>query len=68
VLQIVEELSRLLGVTPVLEFIEGRAGDQRYTEGDLDSTYASLGWKPEVRFTAGLKRLVQHFQDHPDLY
>jgi UDP-glucose 4-epimerase len=68
VLQIVEELSKLLGVTPVLEFIEGRAGDQRYTEGDLDSTYASLGWKPEVRFTAGLKRLVQHFQDHPDLY
>ena len=68
VLQIVDELSKLLGVTPVLEFIESRAGDQRYTEGDLKSASASLGWKPEVSFNAGLKRLVQHFQEHPQFY
>lgn len=68
VLQIVDELSKILGVTPKLEFVAGRAGDQRYTEGDLESTFASLGWKPEANFTGGLKRLVQHFQDNPELY
>jgi nucleoside-diphosphate-sugar epimerase len=68
VLQIVEELSTLLGVTPKLEFVETRAGDQRSTEGDLESSFVSLGWKPEVSFKAGLKRLVRHFQDHPELY
>jgi len=68
VLQIVEELSKMLGVTPKLEFVEGRAGDQRYTEGDLPSTLISLGWKPEVSFKSGLERLVRHFQGNPELY
>jgi nucleoside-diphosphate-sugar epimerase len=68
VLQIVDELSQLLGTTPKLEFVAGRAGDQRSTEGDLESAFASLGWKPEISFSVGLDRLVRHFQEHPELY
>ncbi len=63
-IEVVEKILELLGRTQsLIEFVEDRPGhDVRYS---LDSTkIKSLGWKPKVSFSEGIKYTVEWYKEN----
>lgn len=42
------------------EYVEGRKGEARHTRADTSGTTERLGWKPEIRFPEGLRRILEN--------
>lgn len=58
--EIASELAQTLGVTTPFEITgKYRAGDIRHCFADISNASRTLGYKPAVRFSDGLKELVQ---------
>jgi UDP-glucose 4-epimerase len=60
-LDLLERLGRILGVTPVPRHTEPRAGDVRHTEADITAAERDLGHHPSVDFDEGLRRTAAWF-------
>ena len=58
VIDAIEIIGGELGVTPLLEFIPARAGDQSETRGDNSLARELLGWEPTVSIRDGLAAQV----------
>ncbi len=57
-LDLLDILGRLLGVTPAPVHTEPRAGDVRHTRADISAARRDLGHEPRVDFQSGLQRTV----------
>ena len=65
VLDILDELNRIMGLSVAPAFKPPRPGDVRRTLVDPSKTMRLLKWKGSVRFAEGLKRTVAWFREHP---
>ena len=61
-LELLDILGRILGVTPDPEFTDSRAGDVRHTAADISAASRDLGYRPAVDFETGLRRTLSWFQ------
>jgi len=61
-LDLLDLLGRLLGVTPKPEHVQPRAGDIRHSRADISAARASLGYEPRVGFEDGLSRALSWFE------
>src|SRR4051812_7965325 len=57
-LDILNVLSELLGVTPTPKFVEPRAGDVRHSQADPSAAARDLGFRTEVGLADGLRQTV----------
>jgi nucleoside-diphosphate-sugar epimerase len=64
-LEVLDTLGRLLGVTPDPVYGDVRKGDIRDSQADSSFARASLGWEPEIDFMEGLRRSVAWFEGRP---
>lgn len=62
VLEFIQTLSSLLGVTPKLEFLPMQPGDVRATCANVDKLRARVGFEPATPLREGLAKFVQWFQ------
>jgi UDP-glucose 4-epimerase len=62
VLQLAEDVGRVMGVKPVLEFAEPRAGELSRSSLDASKARSVLGWSPTHAFDDGLAELVEWFK------
>jgi UDP-glucose 4-epimerase len=60
-LELVEELGRLLGVEPRRRHTAPRLGDIHMSHADISAATADLGYRPAVSFTDGLARTIEWF-------
>lgn len=60
-LELLEELSAILGVTVEPEHTAPRAGDIRHSSADLTAAARDLSWQPKVDLPEGLRRTVDWF-------
>lgn len=60
-LDLLESLGRILGVTPQPTFADARPGDIRHSRADIAAAAAALGYKPMISFEEGLRRAVDWF-------
>jgi UDP-glucose 4-epimerase len=60
-LELLELLGGLLGVSPDPEHTEPRAGDVRASQADISAARDDLGYRPSVSFEDGLRRTVDWF-------
>ncbi len=61
-LELLEVLGRILGVTPGPRHVEPRPGDIRNSSGDISAARTALGYEPRVGFEEGLQRAVAWFE------
>lgn len=61
-LQLIEELNRLLGTNLKPLFAPPRAGDVRHSQADISRARRDLGYEPVVSFTEGLRRTLQWYR------
>ena len=66
VLQIVEDVSRLMGWRKPPCFAEPRPGDVRRHCALVEKAHKLLGFQPEVAWSEGIERTVRWYQDHPE--
>jgi UDP-glucose 4-epimerase len=59
VLQLVAELSRLLGTSVQPTYAPPRAGDVRHSQADISQARRDLGYDPTVNFVEGLRRTLE---------
>jgi UDP-glucose 4-epimerase len=57
-LELLEELGRLLDVSVPANHVAPRAGDVRHSRADVGAAASDLGWKATVSFADGLARTV----------
>jgi UDP-glucose 4-epimerase len=57
-LDVLQILADLLGVTPDPEFVESRAGDVRHSRADASAAARDLGFTTEVELADGLQQTV----------
>ena len=62
VVDLAETVGRVLGVTPVIQFADSRAGELQRSSLDTSKARRVLGWKPEHAFEAGLSELISWFE------
>ena len=62
VLEFIQTLSSLLGVTPKLEFLPMQPGDVRATCANVDKLRARVGFEPATPLREGLAKFVQWFE------
>lgn len=63
-LEMVNQISRVLGQEPQIEFVKDRPGhDFRYSINC--SKIQKLGWKPQFTFDEGIQKCVQWYLDNP---
>ena len=60
-LQLLDTIGELLGVTPDPEHVDPRAGDVRHSCADVSAAQRDLGWQAATAFTDGLARTVEWF-------
>jgi UDP-glucose 4-epimerase len=60
-LELLEELGGLLGVTPRWTHTDPRPGDIRNSQADVSAAARDLGWRPAVPLSEGLARTVAWF-------
>ena len=65
VLDILDELNKIMGLSIKPAFKPPRPGDVRRTLVDPSKTHRLLKWKGSVPFAEGLKRTVAWFREHP---
>jgi UDP-glucose 4-epimerase len=62
VLELIEQLNRLLGTRVRPEFSPSRAGDVRHSQANIERAQGDLGYRPRVSFAEGLALTVQAFR------
>jgi UDP-glucose 4-epimerase len=60
-LQLLDELSAILGVAVDPVHTDPRPGDVRHSSADLTAASRDLGWEPKVSMADGLRRTVEWF-------
>lgn len=60
-LELLDELGKILGVDVDPEFAPPRAGDIRHSAADLRAADHDLGWQPRIGLADGLRRTVDWF-------
>jgi UDP-glucose 4-epimerase len=58
-LDLIEQVGRILGRSPRIVHEPPRAGDMRHTQADISLAGRLLGYAPRVDFAAGLRRTVE---------
>ena len=61
--EMVDEISRALGIAPTLEWAPMQPGDVQRTAADLSKSGAVLGYAPRTPFPEGIRRFVAWFRD-----
>jgi CDP-paratose 2-epimerase len=56
-LELIDLIATVYGVTPTIAFETSRAGDQRYYVSDISAFRQATGWEPRVSPRAGIRRL-----------
>ena len=64
-LKLLDELSKIIGVSVKPKFLPPRAGDVKHTYADSSKAERLLKWKGRISFVEGLKRTVDWFKAHP---
>jgi UDP-glucuronate 4-epimerase len=59
----VDEISRALGITPTIEWAPMQPGDVQRTAADLSKSGAVLGYAPRTPFPEGIRRFVAWFRE-----
>lgn len=59
----VDEISRALGIAPTVEWAPMQPGDVQRTAADLSKSGAVLGYAPRTPFPEGIRRFVAWFRD-----
>ena len=65
VLELLNELNSIMGLSVAADFQPPRAGDVRRTLADPSKAQRLLKWKGSVKFSEGLRRTVEWFRAHP---
>ena len=60
-LELLDVLGRIIGVTPQPRHVDTRPGDIRNSRADITAARRSLGYEPRVGFEEGLRRAVAWF-------
>lgn len=60
-LELLDLLGEIVGVTPQATHTEPRAGDVRHSFADTSAAAADLGWQPQTDFAEGLRRTADWF-------
>lgn len=63
-LDLLDSLGRILGVTPQPTFAGARPGDIRHSRADIAAAGAALGYRPGISFDEGLRRAVDWFSSN----
>lgn len=66
VIEIVEEVSRLMGWRPAPRFEPARPADVRRHCAATEKAVKLLGFRPEVEWKEGIARTVRWYQQHPE--
>jgi UDP-glucuronate 4-epimerase len=61
--EMVEEISRALGITPTIEWAPMQPGDVQRTAADLTKSGAVLGYAPRTPFPDGIRRFAAWFRE-----
>ncbi|MFA5859441.1 MAG: SDR family oxidoreductase [Elusimicrobiota bacterium] len=61
VLQIAQNIGRILGKKLEYKFLPARAGDVKHTQADISAIKRALGYKPKVGFVKGMEITVKSF-------
>jgi UDP-glucuronate 4-epimerase len=61
--EMVEEISRALGITPRIEWAPMQPGDVQRTAADLTKSGAVLGYAPRTPFPEGIRRFAAWFRE-----
>jgi CDP-paratose 2-epimerase len=56
-IELLEQITELAGITPQVRFAGWRTGDQRYYVADTRKFEAATGWRAQVRWDEGIERL-----------
>jgi UDP-glucuronate 4-epimerase len=64
---VIEEIARLLGKTPRIEYRPAHPADVPSTRADVSKAARLLGWRPEVAIEEGLRRAVEWYHANRDL-
>jgi len=59
--ELIDELSKISGVTVEPSYEPTRAGDVRHSLADIGRAARHLGYRPRVEFSEGLRRTFQHY-------
>jgi UDP-glucose 4-epimerase len=60
--EMVQNLSEIMGITPHIEYLEGRTGDVKHSLADISKAERILGYTPKVSFRDGLAQTVEYFR------
>jgi UDP-glucuronate 4-epimerase len=61
--EMVEEISRALGIAPRIEWAPMQPGDVQRTAADLTKSGSVLGYAPRTPFPEGIRRFVAWFRE-----
>lgn len=61
ILDLVKNLSEILGISPNIRFNPPRAGDPQASQADISKAKSLLGFEPKVYFREGLERTAEWF-------
>ena len=65
-LELLELLARIVGVSPTASHVDPRPGDIRNSRADITAARTGLGFEPKVGFEEGLRRAVAWFASMPE--
>ena len=65
VLDLLNEINKILGTSIPPKFVPPRPGDVQRTLADPAKVKKLLGWKGSIGFSEGLRRTVEWFRQHP---
>ncbi len=64
--RLLDELREIIGTEVEASYLEPRPGDVPHSLADISRAEESLGYRPAVEFTDGLRRTVEHHQADRD--
>lgn len=63
-IDLVNRLSDIIGVSPLISYAPPRPGDVLHSQADISAAQAGIGYEPIVGFEEGLCRTVKWFQEN----
>ena len=60
--EMVQMLAEITGVTPQIQYLEGRTGDVKHSLADIQKARRLLNYEPIVSFRDGLQQTVEYFR------
>ena len=64
---IIDEIARLLGKKPAIEYRPVHPADVPSTRADVSKAARLLGWRPEIAIEEGLRRSVEWYFANRDM-